>query len=475
MIQIDKKIIFLSVGRLAQVLLAIISIRLLTGLMTQKEVGHQYVISSLVLWFSLVLVNPLGMFVNRHLHEWRSKNIFHFYIKEMNKYFLLVALISLPIVFVLRNYLNVGQFLSNIQILLFILLYIYLSTWFQTLVSFFNLFEFQLIFVSLNIISQVLGLFFAWIFVLLISPTAIAWMSGLLIGQIISLLIAIYFFKIKFKKIQCKPLPKDQSLFTLGTLAFCVPIAITTFFMWFVSQGYRLIVDRTLGVEIVASLGVGLSIAASLASVVESVVSQYFFPKYYATLSNADSSQRNLAWNQLWRNTMVLYIPSFFLILSTSILVVKVLTSIKFYHVVPYVWYGAGIELFRQLSNITYLVSHAEKKTKYAILPYLIGGIFLVVTLKLSFYFDALTTDIILMNLLLTSFLIYLLNLIIVKKLINSTYDYKIITKAIVFSMPLLLPNMYVNINSNILILVTLALSSAMWYFICLYYLLKSR
>ena len=91
MIKIDKTIALLIGGRLVQTLLAVVTLRLMTSLLSQQEVGNQYLIYSILLWFSLVLINPVGMFVNRHLHEWKQNQQLYFFIKQLNTYFAIIA------------------------------------------------------------------------------------------------------------------------------------------------------------------------------------------------------------------------------------------------------------------------------------------------------------------------------------------------------------------------------------------------
>lgn len=476
MLKIDKKIIILFSGRLIQTAMAVLTIRLLTSLLSQQEVGHQYLINSIILWFSLVLINPVGMFVNRHLHEWKENKQLYYFIKQLNKYFMFIAVFSLPIVFLIRNYFNVGEFLPAAEILIFIFLYTYFSTWFQTLISLFNLFDLQKVFVLLNIFSQGCGLLFATLFVKLIEPSAVAWLSGLLMGQSLSLIIALYLFYKKFPKNKFNTIPvATEALFTKTTFNFCYPIAITTLFMWFMNQGYRLIVERNLGAEILASIGVGLGIATSLAGVVESITTQYFYPQYYATLSNSSLEQRSKAWKILWKRTIIVYVPCCFLIVSVSNLVVRALTAASFHHVVSFIWFGAVIELFRQLSNIAYLVSHGEKKTHNTILPYMIGGGFLAIVLMVLINKSILSIESILTSLVCAGLLTYVYNLIIVKKLISTQFEYNFLFKTLLWSVPLLIPLLFLSVKSNLMLLFSFGVFSGLWCLSIVYFLLKKE
>lgn len=436
---INKNFLFLLVGRLVQIVLAVSAIRLMTELLHQSEVGKQYLINSMILWFSMVLINPVGMYVNRHVHEWVQKKEIYRFIYQLNLYFVGIAILSIPLLFLAQAVLNVGGDLSILWLVVYVTLYIFLSTWFQTLVSFFNLFEMQKHFVALNIFSQVVGLTCAVLLVRFQTATAFAWLFGLLIGQTLTLLVAGFYFKKHFKADVATSEGSKWEFFSIQTVKFCYPIAIATIFMWFMNQGYRIYVQKILGTDVLASIGVGLGLATSLAGVVESLATQFFYPKYYGSLADTKIEQRKEAWLELWKNTSFVYIPFCFLTIAVAPLVVRVLTAAQFHNVVKFVCLGAFIELFRQLSNIAYIASHAEKKTTNIIAPYAFGAGFLflcfTVASQLNYLLDATTILYILIS---AGFLTLVCNVLIVKKLLKIHIDLMAILKAVMISVPLL-------------------------------------
>lgn len=421
-----------------QALLSILTVRLMTELLDQKQVGNQYLINSVILWFSLVLINPVGMYVNRHIHEWQREKKLFFVFKQLNKYFLFVALLSIPIIFGLKKFTAIGEQIDIFDFVIYAFFYIFISTWFQTLSSFFNLFEYQKQFVFLNIISQAVGLVFSFCLVKYYSNSAVFWLVGLLVGQLISLVVGLLLGKKYFFAADQDQMGRfeNEKLLDHEAFKFCLPVAITTLFMWFSSQGYRIIVDRVLGAESLASLGVGLGIAASVAAIIESIATQYFYPKYYSSLANSNQTNRRDAWLVLWKSTVTVYLPFCFLTIATAPFLVKVLASAKFGHVVPYVIAGAVFEFFRQSSNISYIASHAELKPSKTILPYMFGGVVLLLSLILLINFSNMSNQNILIALGISSISIYIYNFVVVKKLINIRFDFKYFFKVLLISVP---------------------------------------
>lgn len=470
----DKNILVLLGGRIIQSFLAVVSIRLLTGMLSQEEVGHQYLINSILLWFSLVLINPVGMYTNRHLHEWKENRQLYSYFRQLNRYFIIVAVCSLPIIWLVRESFKIGDFLPFSDLAVFAMFYLFFSTWFQTMVSAFNLLDLQKKFVFLNILSQGLGLTMAFAGVHFYKAEAVVWMAGLLLGQMAGLFAAALMFRNKYPKSEFN----NQShlaelIFSKATLKFCYPIAITTLFMWFMNQGYRLVVDRHLGAENLGAIGVGLGLAASLAGVVESLATQYFYPGFYAALANSNLKQRSDAWEILWKKSIAVYIPCAFLVVGVAAAVVKVLTAPAFHHVVPFVIFGAFIEMFRQLSNIAYLVSHAEKKTHNTIAPYLVGALVLAVLFSIRIFWFELTLISVLWSLVTAAVLTYAFNMIVVNKLTKIRFDFKVPLKAIGLSAPLLLGAFLLNSQSDLWLLLACAFVSGIWALGVIVYLIK--
>lgn len=434
-----SQFLFLLLGRVLQVGLSVVTIRLMTELLDSKEVGHHYLINSFILWFSLVLINPVGMFVNRHLHEWSKKSILGPMMRELTVYFILIAGLSVPILFALQYFSLVDFQISTWILILYFFIYIFLSTWFQTLTSFFNLFQLQRHFVFLNLFSQLSGIVLATLAVKFYNPSAFSWLFGLLLGQIISLAAGVFLFQRKFSIFSAGQHEAHESLFRVETLKFCYPIAITTIFMWFINQGYRIFIERQLGGSILGEVGVGLGLAASLAAVVESLVTQFFYPKYYSSLPESTFESRKSSWLRMWQISFSIYIPFCFLIIAIAPLVVKALVAAKFSHVVRYVQFGALIELFRQMSNVAYIASHAEKRTQNTIAPYALGAVILFTLLSaMNFRIEYLSIFFILLSLILVGFLTLLFNLINVHRLLRQKFYAKELLATILKSLPLL-------------------------------------
>src|ERR1700722_1939029 len=62
----------IAVGRLAQFLLLFATLKISTTLLPPEEMAKVYLISSTVAFYAMLLLNPVGMFMNRRIHAWND-------------------------------------------------------------------------------------------------------------------------------------------------------------------------------------------------------------------------------------------------------------------------------------------------------------------------------------------------------------------------------------------------------------------
>lgn len=381
--KIKKDFVILMGGRVMQAIIALAAIRLLTSLLDKENVGMTYVVTSVSTYFSLVFINPLGMYINRKLHAWNTSGTLKFIFKKTNIYFLIVSFLSIPSVLAAYYFLGVGNNFLFWQLCTLVFLNIYIGTWFQTLCPSLNMLEHRKAFVLINLFSQSVGLFASVVGIFAIQSTAWVWLLGTLIGQFFGALLSWRYFTKEVFRIENSAPQAPLLMFNRGLLEFCIPIAFTTAFMWIQTQSYRLIVDSKLGAEKLAYLGVGLGVAASISGLVESLVTQYLYPKFYSSINSGNKEARKDAWESLFESSIVVFLPTSIYVFFAAPFILRLLVSSQFVGSLTIVMLGAAIELFRVTTNIIYAVAHAEMRTRSTILPYFLGASTLIVGLGL--------------------------------------------------------------------------------------------
>jgi len=376
----NKDFLIITVGRVVQSVLGIISMRILTSLLSPAEVGNYFLVLSIVGFCVFTLISPLGMYVNRRLHKWESDGnlLRRFFIG--NLYLVAVALFSALAAFTLNRGFGVG---SSIALTGFVYLagfYTYFSTFNQTVIPAFNMLDDRLAFVSFTVATLALGLACSALFSVTFSRTAISWLAGqtLALGAV-GFLALVYLRRKTAGRAAAPAINERSSRAQFGpALSFAWPLAITYFFMWSQNWSYRIIVEKMIGPDFLGLVGVGLGIAAGMAAAVESIAQQFYFPGFYKEINSGDQAGRAAAWNRMARVTLPLYLSFAIMVSFMSPFILKLLAGAKFNTAFVFLICGAWIEFFRMATNILATVAHSEMRTRHLIKSYLTGAVIAV-------------------------------------------------------------------------------------------------
>ncbi|MCX5792247.1 MAG: hypothetical protein NTY45_08545 [Elusimicrobia bacterium] len=387
----NKEVSTLLAGRGAQALLTIAAFRLLTTFISPSEVGGFYLIMSMASLFSLFLLNPVGMYVNRKLFVWYDQKTVFEHFLGFNVYTLLVSALAFGIVLFSWSFLGVGAGLPGLLFAFIVACYIYVLNWNQTIIPTLNAFGHKTAFVLLTTATTGIGLVFSIVFVKFFKAGAVEWVSGQVVALGLLTLAGVCVFRRKVPEnglllSGTEKCVTKESL--LAVAAFALPLAGATFFMWAQGQSYRVIVEKIRGPEFLAYLAVGFSIATSVAGILESLVQQIYLPAFYRRISTGGKDERRSALRDLAARAIPVYLIYLFFIIGLSEHLVYFLVAPKYREVFVYARYGAVVEFFRMSTNILASAAHSEMRTKSLITPYLLGG----VSAAVSAYFAAMSS-----------------------------------------------------------------------------------
>jgi O-antigen/teichoic acid export membrane protein len=65
--KVSRDFLVILSGRIGQAVLALVGLKLMTSLLPKTEIGMTYTVASLGSFFGLILINPVGMYFNRHV------------------------------------------------------------------------------------------------------------------------------------------------------------------------------------------------------------------------------------------------------------------------------------------------------------------------------------------------------------------------------------------------------------------------
>src|ERR1700687_5111332 len=125
----NRDVLIITSGRVLQMVITLVSVRVFTSLLSTGEVGNIYMINSLFGFFGLALINPVGMYMNRKVHRWvEERSILNrFFI--FNIYLIILAISSVGVVYLLNRFWHVGSTIEVRMLMLFLMFSIYFTTW----------------------------------------------------------------------------------------------------------------------------------------------------------------------------------------------------------------------------------------------------------------------------------------------------------------------------------------------------------
>jgi O-antigen/teichoic acid export membrane protein len=430
---LNKDLKIIITGRVIQIIIMLVSIRLLTAYLSPKEVGNYYIILAFLAFFNLVLLNPPGMYFSRHLLHWKkSKNLLNALTVFLG-WILIVAIISVPALIIVYYWLGYEDKFDLNIFLIYIFISILISTIHRNVLSGSNTFGYRKEFVIYLVATLIIGLIFSFFIVYSYYNFALGWLMGIVLSEALMLYVIFNFFiqdnKLNISKIK-KTLTKEK---INKILIFSIPIGLTTFLMWGQNTAYRFLIDYQYSAEILAYIGIGLGVSASVFSSVESISMQYFNPIFLKNILDATKQQRTKAWNNIAKQIVPIYVLTAFFTITMSEVLINILVDKKFHDSYIYTMFGVGIQFFKVMTNLLTNVSQSEYKTISTIKPYLAG---FILSLGLIYSIDfGKNYHMITLVLVISYLLVFIYMYLNMKKLLDIRYDIKIF-KIMVLSMP---------------------------------------
>jgi O-antigen/teichoic acid export membrane protein len=369
-------LITIILGRAAQFLLALAMMRVATTLLSPEEMGRVSLVLTTIAFFALFLVNPVGMFINRRLHAWQAAGVARHYLMHYALYLLVVAfiaIISLPF-FYMSGLADFG--LSTGWLIILVAGSLIFNTINQTAIPSLNLLGDSGKFVLLSVITIAASFVCATLLIRMVQPSAQYWLLGLLLGQT---LLAVVGTKVLFSRLResgIQQIPVTISGRQLRALfGFAWPVAIAAGLGWAQGQGYRYLMEGELGLAQLGLFVAGYGISAGMIAGFESVLTTYFQPRLY----KAASSNSPLIQAQAWQRYAAAVIPS--LVLTAAFIAIlapeltRVLLGENFQAAAEYVIWGVLAEAARVLTGIYSLIAHVYMRTRWLILPNIVGAV----------------------------------------------------------------------------------------------------
>ena len=361
-------------GRLASALIALATIRAVTSYLTPAQYGELALLLAVQMFCGLFLVNPIGQHINLHTHMWWDDGTLSIRLNLYQKYVVAVSLVGGFAVLGMSKQDSAEHLLVAAATMVAMII---AGTWNATLIPMLNMLGLRAASVSWGIVTAVVSLVSS-IFLVVWLPSATAWLAGQAVGMALGALGAKYVFK-RHATQQLgisNPGSVPELIDKQTILAYCLPLAFATGLMWIQMSGYRVVIEKYWGLELLGFLAVGLQVAGQIFALAESLATQFLYPMFFRQVSAKGMTEEvTTSFSDLLNTLAPLYLVLTGLVVLSAPSLLKILVAPKFHDAMLFVMLGAAIELCRVLGNLLSNAAHVRRKTRSLALPYAIGAI----------------------------------------------------------------------------------------------------
>lgn len=373
----NKDLTVLILGRIIQVFILLVAIRIVTNILDPEQLGNYYLVMSICSFFGLFLINPIGQYINRNTHAWHDADILLDKMFNFNFYVITASVLSVFIV-MLFYFFGIARAIEYQYLVIFIPLFVYFQTWNQTIIPMINMLEYRIAFTLLTVLTLLVSLITSYILIQLISKEAIYWFIGQIVGMAICAVGALYYF---FQKIT-QSFNYRRALASISfinlklIMKFSAPLSLGVFFLWVQTQSFRIVIDKYIGAEFLGFFGVGLAIAAGIASSFETIIMQFIYPKMYKSMKDSNDFQN--VFTGIINMILPVYLILAIFVSFFAVYIANVLVDVKYSSSYVYLIAGIWFEFFRMSANLVANIAHSKLNTKSLLVPYATGGLFIL-------------------------------------------------------------------------------------------------
>lgn len=369
--------IVIIIGRAAQFLLALATLRVATTLLTPEEMGKVSLVLTTTAFFAMFFVNPIGMFINRRLHAWQASGLARTYLERYTGYLgavALIAAITLPLV-VMPGWINFG--IPVAWLVALVCGSLIFNTINQTSIPSLNMLGDSRSFVVLSVTTLAASFVCAVVLVETVEASAQYWALGLLLGQALLAMVGtkIFFAHLRREGAASTAAAGMQKKQFRVLFEFAWPVALAAGLGWVQGQGYRYILENQLGLAQLGLFVAGYGISVGLIAGFESVLTTYFQPRLYRDANKGNANEPAEAWQRY----AAAVIPSLVLTVALIMMLAPELTRLflgeRFQTASSFVVWGALAETARVLTGVYSLIAHVFMRTRWLVLPTAAGAL----------------------------------------------------------------------------------------------------
>jgi uncharacterized membrane protein len=349
----------------------------MTHLLEPEQFGVLALLTAFQSFAGLVMINPVGQYLNRHTHQWYDEGTLVLRMRALSRYWVGVAVIvgglaSAWFAFGVQGKFDGHPVVAGVAVTLLV----YTVHRHGNVTERLNMLGQRRASVTWQLAGTLTAFCVAWILTSW-HPNAVSWLIGQSLGAGMGAAGA--------WRALVKMVPPSSSRATKGMLveifarkdfqAFCFPLVFITALQWMEGNGYRLILEGTWSLQLLGLFTMGLGIPAQLTSFVEQIVFQLIYPYFFRGLTGVTSEQQKQQVVSSMVNTLL---PLFllwggFLFLAARPFLYLV-TNAKYHAAADWVVYGVLLEVARLIAGLWTLNAQANKDYWPVIGPAAVGA-----------------------------------------------------------------------------------------------------
>lgn len=372
---VSPELLVLAGGRVVQMAVSILSLRVITTFLPPAEAGRRFVLLSLTAFFALLLVNPVGMYLNRKTHAWIDDGTIFRKLNLLWAFLAGVALLAFAVLAVLARTTGLGVQTTDLWLLVLAGGSLLIGTANVTVTTLLNMVNARVAFVVTGTATLLVGLAVSVALAVVGKATAEYWLLGVLIGQAAVLMAA---YGVLARHVTARPASAGPPLGAWRTyiplFTFAWPLSISVGLNWVQTQSYRFVLSERAGLEALGLFATGYTVAAAVVAAVEALFNQYYMPVFYRHVSSGEADAVSAAWTTMMRYLMPLMtVVGAFLVAGAPYLL-RLMVDDAFQGVEAYVMWGVAAELARVMGNGYALLAHGRMEMRALLLPNLVGA-----------------------------------------------------------------------------------------------------
>jgi hypothetical protein len=355
----------------------VVAIRVVTVLLGPEEIGRRELLLSLTSFFALLLISPVGNYLNRQAVEWHLEGRLLASLRRFAWFLAGVAAVAALVVGVLHATSGIGTPIGigwSIWLVCGSLLVGTLTNQFNGLLNIIGYRGWYVLFANA---ASWLGLGLSVALVQGRTRDAESWMSGALLGQGLVLAGAVAVLgRLGQRPADAMAGTRAAAGFSFRSVfRFSAPLLVTTAFYWAQTNGYRFVLAGLADVRTIGLLTVGLTLASAPLAMFDTFFTDYYRPIFYQEIKFASASQKAGAWNRY----ASAYFPAILLmgvfVAAGGPFLARVLVSEAFWGVAWLAAWGAVLQCAVMAYSTYVALSFASLETSALIRPNLLGAL----------------------------------------------------------------------------------------------------